>query len=29
MFMTGKLKLEGNVMLASRLTSMFHIPKAD
>ena len=28
MFMTGKLKLEGNVMLASRLTSMFHIPKA-
>ena len=29
MFMTGKLKLEGDVMLASRLTSMFHIPKAD
>ena len=28
MFMTGKLKLEGNVMLASRLTSMFHIPKS-
>ena len=28
MFMTGKLKLEGDVMLASRLTSMFHIPKA-
>ena len=28
MFMTGKLKLEGNVMLASRLTSMFRIPKA-
>ena len=26
MFMTGKLKLEGDVMLASRLTSMFHIP---
>jgi putative sterol carrier protein len=29
MFMTGKLKLEGDVMLASRLTSMFRIPKAD
>ena len=28
MFMTGRLKLEGDVMLASRLTSMFHIPKA-
>lgn len=28
MFMTGKLKLEGDVMLASRLTSMFHIPSA-
>ena len=28
MFMTGKLKLEGDVMLASRLTSLFHIPKA-
>jgi putative sterol carrier protein len=28
LFMTGKLKLEGDVMLASRLTSMFHIPKA-
>ena len=28
MFMTGKLKLEGDVMLASRLTSMFRIPKA-
>jgi len=27
MFMTGKLKLEGDVMLASRLTSMFRIPK--
>jgi putative sterol carrier protein len=28
MFMTGKLKLEGDVLLASRLTSMFHIPTA-
>src|SRR3979409_483489 len=28
LFMTGKLKLEGDVMLASRLTSMFSIPKA-
>lgn len=28
LFMTGKLKLEGDVMLASRLTSMFHIPKS-
>jgi putative sterol carrier protein len=28
MFMTGKLKLEGDVMLASRLTSMFRIPKS-
>ena len=28
MFMTGKLKLEGDVMLASRLTSMFKIPKS-
>jgi putative sterol carrier protein len=28
MFMTGRLKLEGDVMLASRLTSLFHIPKA-
>ena len=28
MFMTGKLKLEGDVMLASRLTSMFRMPKA-
>ena len=28
MFMTGKLKLEGDVMLASRLTSLFRIPKA-
>jgi putative sterol carrier protein len=28
MFMTGRLKLEGDVMLASRLTSMFQIPKA-
>jgi putative sterol carrier protein len=29
LFMTGKLKLEGDVMLASRLTSFFRIPTAD
>jgi putative sterol carrier protein len=29
MFMTGKLKLEGDVMLASRLTGFFRIPSAD
>jgi putative sterol carrier protein len=28
LFMTGKLKLEGDVMLASRLTSFFQIPSA-
>jgi putative sterol carrier protein len=28
LFMTGKLKLEGDVMLASRLTSFFRIPTA-
>jgi putative sterol carrier protein len=28
MFMTGKLKLEGDVMFASRLTSFFRIPQA-
>jgi len=28
LFMTGKLKLEGDVMLASRLTSVFRIPSA-
>jgi putative sterol carrier protein len=27
MFMTGKLKLEGDVMFASRLTSFFRIPR--
>jgi putative sterol carrier protein len=29
LFMTGKLKLDGDVMLASRLTSFFRIPSAD
>jgi putative sterol carrier protein len=28
LFMTGKLKLEGDLMLASRLTSFFRIPTA-
>ncbi|HSD25378.1 MAG TPA: SCP2 sterol-binding domain-containing protein [Solirubrobacterales bacterium] len=28
LFLTGKLKLEGDVMLASRLTSFFRIPSA-
>jgi hypothetical protein len=28
LFMTGKLQLEGDVMLASRLTSFFRIPSA-
>jgi putative sterol carrier protein len=28
MFMTGKLKLEGDVMFASRMTSFFRIPTA-
>jgi putative sterol carrier protein len=28
LFMTGRLKLEGDVMLASRLTSFFRIPSA-
>ncbi|HKH22476.1 MAG TPA: SCP2 sterol-binding domain-containing protein, partial [Solirubrobacterales bacterium] len=28
MFMTGKLKLDGDVMFASRLTSFFRIPSA-
>jgi putative sterol carrier protein len=28
MFMTGKLKLEGDVLFASRLTSFFRIPSA-
>jgi putative sterol carrier protein len=28
LFLTGKLKLEGDVMLASRLTSFFRIPTA-
>ena len=28
LFMTGKLKLEGDVMFASRLTSFFRIPSA-
>jgi putative sterol carrier protein len=28
LFLTGKLKLEGDVMLASRLTSYFRIPSA-
>ena len=29
MFMTGKLKLDGDVMFASRMTSFFRIPTAD
>ena len=29
LFMTGKLKLEGDVMFASRMTSFFRIPSAD
>jgi putative sterol carrier protein len=29
MFMTGKLKREGDVMLASRLTGFFRIPSAE
>jgi putative sterol carrier protein len=29
MFMTGKLKLEGDVMFASRMTSFFRIPAAN
>jgi putative sterol carrier protein len=29
LFMTGKLKLEGDLMLASRLTGFFRIPSAD
>ena len=29
LFMTGKLKLDGDVMLASRLTSFFRIPSAE
>jgi putative sterol carrier protein len=29
LFMTGKLKLQGDVMLASRLTGFFRIPSAD
>lgn len=29
LFMTGKLKLQGDVMLASRLTGFFRIPTAD
>jgi putative sterol carrier protein len=29
MFMTGKLKIEGDIFLASRLTALFHIPKAE
>ena len=28
LFMTGKLKLEGDLMLAQRLTSFFRIPTA-
>jgi putative sterol carrier protein len=28
LFMTGKLKLEGDVMLASRLTTFIRIPSA-
>jgi putative sterol carrier protein len=28
LFMTGKLKLEGDVMFASRMTSCFRIPTA-
>jgi putative sterol carrier protein len=28
LFMTGKLRLEGDVMFASRLTSFFRIPSA-
>ena len=28
LFLTGKLKLEGDVMLASRLTGFFRIPSA-
>jgi putative sterol carrier protein len=28
LFLTGKLRLEGDVMLASRLTGFFHIPSA-
>jgi putative sterol carrier protein len=28
LFMTGKLKLEGDVMFASRLSSFFRIPAA-
>jgi putative sterol carrier protein len=28
LFMTGKLKLEGDILLASRLTSFFRIPSA-
>ncbi len=29
LFMTGKLKIQGDVMLASRLTGFFRIPSAD
>ena len=28
MFMTGKLKIEGDLMFASRMTSFFRIPSA-
>ena len=28
LFMTGKLKLEGDLMLAQRMTSFFRIPTA-
>jgi putative sterol carrier protein len=28
LFLTGKLRLEGDVMLASRLTGFFRIPSA-
>ncbi len=28
LFMTGKLKLEGDMMFASRMTGFFRIPKA-
>jgi putative sterol carrier protein len=29
LFMSGKLKIEGDLMFASTMTSLFRIPKAD
>ena len=29
LFMTGKLKIEGDLMYASTMTSLFRIPKSD